>query len=122
MHALSTVALVAVVAFVSLTFYSISVFGFCWVIGASKITLPPRNLLNNLAAPTTRQKPLRVVSSFLLSLVECPACLGFWVGLVVGFQICAQLGQPRLLAIALGFYTTGVNFLLGRATGLIEHP
>jgi hypothetical protein len=65
---------------------------------------------------------------FLLRLVECPACFGFWIGLVPGsilavgffsdFGVWSKLG----IVFVTGLYTCGANFLLARATGLIPNP
>jgi len=109
-------------ATLALVFYTFTAFGFCWGIGASKLTLPLRNLLAYLAAPATRRKSVRVVASFVLALVECPACFGFWVGLVAGWRVTIFIGAPLYWALALAFYTAGVNYLLGRASGLISEP
>jgi hypothetical protein len=60
---------------------------------------------------------------WLLSLIECPACLGFWVGLGVGYwypYIIPVIVPGPSAALALGLYTCAVGFLLGRATGLIR--
>jgi hypothetical protein len=57
---------------------------------------------------------------WFLSLIECPACLGFWLGLAAGLAWPSlDLGPGSYHAPAVALYTCGANFLLGRATGLI---
>lgn len=124
--------------FEMLVVYTITVFGFCWGIGGSPLTLGARSYWAYLAGvqvasgvPVT--SPLgpatQRVLRFFLHLVECPACLGFWVALIVAFAIPDLAGELPLVpggallrAISLAFYTAGANFLLGRATGLIDKP
>jgi hypothetical protein len=58
---------------------------------------------------------------FFLQLIECPACFGFWIGLCAAVaSTFAHIGGPIIMFLPL--YTAGANFLLGRATGLINHP
>lgn len=55
---------------------------------------------------------------WLVTLIECPACLGFWFGLAAGL-----IHTPSAFgAIAGALYTSGANFLLGRATGIMGDP
>ena len=104
--------------------YTFAAWGFCWVVAGSKISRPLRELVAYFAAPATRSSTVRVVASFTLALLECPACLGFHVGWITGLV----LGRSYLTgvdlavaAITLGFYTTGVNiYILGRTTGIME--
>ena len=63
---------------------------------------------------------------FVTELIECPACFGWWTGLVTG-AVVALLDAGNLCpwwrgAIILAFYTAGTNFALARATGLTPNP
>lgn len=112
-------------------------FGFAYITGHSKISLPFRVLLGGADAPVDEagaevgppRKPLvPYVGPFLVTLIECCACQGFWVGLMIG----AVIGVPPeflsgvldavrsiLWLIAFGCIVSGSNFIVGRATGLI---
>jgi hypothetical protein len=61
---------------------------------------------------------------WLVSLLECPACLGWWLGFAAGlaFVLAGGPGHLGLLPLAGAFYTAGANFLLGRASGLMPDP
>ena len=100
---------------ITLLFYTFAVFGLCWGIGGSKLTLPIRvSFAAWIETEEAHGQPVRA-SAFLLDLIECPACLGFWFGLLFGFID----GAGYKGAISIAFYTAGVNYLLGRLTGLI---
>lgn len=117
-----------------LLLYTFAAFGLCWTIGGSKLTLALRNRWAELAGevdgvPSTLEHAPRLVLRFFLQLVECPACLGFWVGLLAAYRLPDLAGELQLVpgselvrALSLGFYTLGVNYCLARATGLLDHP
>lgn len=74
--------------------------------------------------------PLSKIQVFrvLIELAECPACLGFWIGLSVGvaavlvdwtIPFMNWLGPKWLDPLWLAIFTSGANFILGRLTGLI---
>lgn len=130
--------------FEMLLFYTVFAFGVCWGIGGSPLTLPFRKRLayyageSNLvedgatetaAAPSPLNRGAELTLRFFLHLVECPACLGFWLAFAVAAAIpdfAGELplapGSAALRALSLAFYTAGANYLLGRATGLIDKP
>lgn len=60
---------------------------------------------------------------FLTSLIECPACFGFWIGLVAGLTGFVPMPHEGISAFAwpmtLGCITAGSNFGLSRLTRLI---
>lgn len=74
--------------------------------------------------------------AFLVKLVECPACLGWWQGLFLGialviwkptsvFAVVAWMEPVWLLPLYTAFTVCGSNFVLGRVTGLLPskfHP
>lgn len=99
--------------------YFLTTFGFCYVVGHSKISLPFRELLARWA-----ERP-RLVNHLLLvplSLIECPACLGWWVGLAAAWHnlVPFSLAQnPHINVVAWSFATCGAHYLLATWTGWI---
>ena len=98
----------------ALAFYVLAVFGFCFAVGHAGVSQGVRESMAYWQRPLT---------DWLLALVQCPACLGFWVGLGTGAVHPAlvpfELVWP-LAALALGFFTCGANYVLGVATGWIS--
>jgi hypothetical protein len=95
----------------NLFFYTITVFGFCYAVGHSKISLRPREILSRYPIGET-----------FVEMAECPACLGFWLGLIAGtiLPFITPIPVPTALSPFLfAFYTCGTGFLLGRLTGWI---
>jgi hypothetical protein len=98
---------------VSLIIYTLAAFGFCWGVGHSKLTLPLRSSMDYY----TRTRVLGRGPVYLtLLLMECPACLGFHVGWIAYALHVAPVFTSWYTA---AFYTAGVNYLLGRVSGLI---
>ena len=59
-----------------------------------------------------------------VTLLECPACLGFWLGLFAGWEIgpfIPVVSNGLVICIA-ACYTSGAMFVLGRTTGLMPLP
>lgn len=118
-------------ALLTFVVYFLAQFGFAYIVGFAKISELPRYLL----APPTRimvsgnEAPapglVNRIRWWLIQLVECPACLGFWTGaiggrfLLDGVGVAAPFSTPWLLFIFFGCATAGSNFLLGRLTRLI---
>jgi hypothetical protein len=128
--------------------YSIAAVGLAYVVGHSAVSLPFRAWLAPAAVAvcptcgdvqpprfegaicigptggpvhadaTMRIRQPRGLRYWIVTLIECPACLGFWIGLVAG----AFYGRSVLLAVAGAFYTAGSNFWIARATGLMPNP
>jgi len=91
--------------------YTMIAFGIAYVIGFSKITGWARQKLRSLG----------FVASWLVALAECPACLGFWIGVgavVLGVDPLELKLEPGPV-IAFGFYTCGANLFLSLWSGLI---
>lgn len=82
-------------------------FGFAYGVGHSVVSLRARVWLAQFEG-----------MYWPLALVECPACLGFWTGMIVG----AVMSHDALFALGGGLFTMATNFMLGRMTGLIPHP
>lgn len=61
---------------------------------------------------------------WLLMLIECPACLGFWIGLFVGMAFPGVLPTGvtglRFAALECALFTCGSNLLLANWAGLME--
>lgn len=97
-----------------LVFWTIFAFGLAYAAGNAKISLRPRTWM------ATRHSR---VFLFLVELVECPACFGFWTGMAGGlvFPQIVPIAIPWWAAPpALGFFTCGTGYLLGRATGWLR--
>lgn len=80
--------------------YVVAAFGLAYIVGHSKISLPVREWI------------ARTKLAWFLELIECPACLGFWIGLVASFFLGTNWFVWAL-------FTSGSNFLLGKFSGLI---
>lgn len=93
--------------------YTVAAFGFAYVVGHSRISRPVRLALWDVGGPFVR---------LFVELLECPACLGFWIGGVTGVVLYVNGPLPLPFVAIAPFYTSGANFLLGRATGLISDP
>ena len=60
----------------------------------------------------------------LVEMVECPACFGFWIGLLAGgCRFTTFAGLPYLaqyqLALATAVITCSTNFIIAHFTGLM---
>lgn len=136
-------------------FEALSAFGFWYAVGRSKISEPFRVLwsewhfatngkvrcigcvkeLDAIQAHSDRGYvcpgckgeciPVPLEDPFLLRMVECPACFGFWEG-----ALFAVFAGPTiwsgvhgiLLAPVLGFATLATNLILARHAGLMQGP
>lgn len=126
--------------------YVIAAFGLAYVLGHSIITKKPREWAYALGfgrklvpvepnevikhgshAFAHRFYPLR----WLVELIECPMCCGwhsgfwFWILFVIryppdGIHYVPSVDIP--IGFIVGFFTAGSNFILGRATGLVDNP
>lgn len=81
--------------------YTIAALGFVYIVGHSVASKAIREWLYD-------RVPV------LVALLECPACLGFWIGLVSGL-----LGIVPLHPLLLALYTSGAMLALGRATRIM---
>ena len=75
---------------------ALTVWGLAWIIADSKISFPVR-----VAIAETLGK-----DSIFLTLLECPPCLSFWLGL--GISVLSGL---KLFSIAMAFICTGFSLL-----------
>lgn len=111
-----------------LLFYTVAAFGLAYIVGHSAISLPFRVLMD---PGENLKSPAEAARAWILMLIECPACFGFWEGLFFGMLYAAADGPlyPRegalakvLWAVGLALYTCGANFILARLTSLISAP
>jgi hypothetical protein len=108
----------------ALLVYTVAALGAGYIVGFSRISAPLRvrlagNVYDDDGEPVV---PWRY---WTLSLLECPACLGWWIGLAAGTAWALTAGGPGapwLPPLAGAFYTAGSNFLLARLTGLMPSP
>jgi hypothetical protein len=82
-----------------------STWGIAWVIADSKLSLPVRRQLAEI----------RGENSLLVQLLECPACMSFWLG-TASARFVANL--PLFPAILFGFVACGLSFVLAALTGV----
>lgn len=111
-----------------LFFYTFAAFGLAYIVGHSSISLPFRMALDPGEELT---RPGQALRAFVLMLIECPACFGFWTGAFAGLLYVAVDGTyyPKegalarfMFAAGLALYTAGTNFTLSRLTNLIPAP
>lgn len=116
---------------IQLIIYSIAAFGLAYIIGHAQITNFIRIFFweycwfEGMRVETGGRYPFRI----LVELMECPACLGWWIGFISGLvglftqyqdvQLI-HIGPPWIFPVILGLYTSGTNFILGRYTRLIS--
>lgn len=128
--------------------YTVASLGFAYVVGHSAISLPLRQWLAPATVAKCPlcgdEMPARFSDSvcngpctgphhedrvmvlyqphnvgfWIVTLMECPACLGFWIGLFAGIIYYPTAFE----AMAGAFYTAGSNFLLARLTGIMPDP
>lgn len=68
----------------------LAAYGLSWILGRSKITLGVRQWLDR--ADSEGLSP----AGWMLALLECPACTGWWLGIAYGIRIGAN---PGLIAL-----------------------
>lgn len=56
----------------------------------------------------------------LLALIECPACLGFWVGLIYSVQFDMTEIVPVHSHFVFALLTSGVSLILGKLTRVMD--
>jgi hypothetical protein len=110
-------------------FYFAAAFGLAYIVGHSAISVgfrrwlggtPLRMVGSGADAKWEPAKPgaLGPFGDFICSLVECPACFGFWIGLAGSFILEPLLTPFLLWCFITACATSGVNFILARATRL----
>lgn len=110
--------------------YLLAAFGLAYIVGHSTISVGFRRFLGGspgqIGVPELNQ-PARLpvpgslgpAGEWLCELLECPACFGFWLGLVAGLAGPDVPEFKSFNPVMVGCVTSGSNFLLGRLTRLI---
>lgn len=99
-----------------LTLQAFAAFGIAWVLGHSKITLAFRYWLGGSVAENKPPKFGRF-GYWAISLIECPACLGFWTGLIYAFAV----GEQWRFALTRAFACLVSNMLLSHALKIVRY-
>lgn len=94
---------------------SFAAFGLCYILGFSKITQGARDAIARWSTTTEARAPVRLA----ISLIECPMCSGFWMGLLYAHIVG---GLPWLRSCLYGCITCGTNLFLALITGLVPKP
>jgi hypothetical protein len=103
-------------------FQLLALYGLAAIVGQSKLSLGPRDAIEKLCVFLMRQWTFEngggvgrfglALSGrllfFLLELVECPQCLGFWEGLILGFI----RGEEWMGALVMACLVSGSNLML----------
>lgn len=105
---------------ITLTLWTLAQFGLAYIVGHSAISLPFRVAL----APEKVETVGDSVRTFVVTMLECPACFGFWAGAGVAALGCWQypglvLLPAYVMAPAMALATSGSNYLLSRLAGLV---
>lgn len=141
-----------------LVLFFLAAAGLAFILGHSKITLGVRYMLGGVHAtylgenalnerqleelraervkagkdPDWEVQPLiPYVGPFLVALVECPGCLGWWIGATTGWIVPELLRYtaPNIslltdstfgLGVVLGLATAATNMLIGKVMGVVE--
>jgi len=91
---------------IDLLVYAVSAFGLAWCISNSKVSFPLRLRLDAYGYKWT------------LALLECPACLGWWTGLVAYFAGETPTSISQWWTA--GLFTMASNLLLAKFAGLLD--
>jgi Protein of unknown function (DUF1360) len=112
-----------------LLLYVFASFGLAFVLGYAKISLPLRKFLARAAqpyeGPDLGGRVFSLVARWLLALLECPACVAFWLGLASVMTPFVD-GIPLhgiswvMIAPFLGLANTGAVLAVGMFTGFIR--
>ncbi len=102
--------------------YYSAAFGLAFIMGAAKISFSLRVVLGGVSEIADEKgKVLRaairpfipIVGPFLVELLECFGCSGFWIGVASSFWLPQQLGSnPVAWSLIMGCSTAGLNFFL----------
>lgn len=97
----------------SLLTYALALFGFCFIVGSSGISLPLREWMAKFR-----------IFSWPLKLIECAACLSFWCGLFCSYffhaHVIAIVGTTFAHPFIFALFSCGSSAFLGLLTGLIR--
>lgn len=117
-----------------LLMFFLASFGFAFVVGHSKISLPFRQWLGGWvegsAVPdvasgevighVVTHKAALPGGAFAVALLECPGCLGWWLGAAAALVGLVSLPFSFWVSVAVcAFATSAVNLLLAKLVGLV---
>lgn len=90
--------------------YAFAAFGFAYIMGMAKVSFPIRSLLLRLSQWAWYTRPF----GWLVDLLQCPMCLGFWTGVVAAVRFDVSLVGLNAVssAVVAGCVTAGTNALL----------
>lgn len=90
--------------------YILAAFGFAYIVGLSRISFPIRHVLVRIGEWAWYTRPFL----WLVDLIQCPMCLGFWTGLIAAWRFDASLLGLNLISSAFiaGCVTAATNALL----------
>lgn len=96
----------------TLILYFLAALGFAFVVGHSDISYGFRRVLNNAGG----------LAKWLLKLLECVGCTGFWTGVAWAIVTHSQFFVDSRIADAVlfGLATSGSNLILARIAGLTD--
>lgn len=119
----------------TLLLFWLAAFGFAFVVGHSKISLPFRQWLGGWVdtqvtpnvqtgevhgSITTHKPAVPVLGPFVVALAECPGCLGVWIGAAAVLAGLVSLPFSFWVSVAVcAFATSAVNLLLAKWVGLV---
>ncbi len=101
-----------------LLLFTVANFGLAFVVGHSKISMPLRMLID----PGRIDSMAKAARAWLIMLLECPACLGFWGGGLYAHFTGYSFGFPAagfLATLGFALYACGANFLLSALSGML---
>lgn len=113
---------------ITVILYLLANFGFAYIVGFSKISVGARELLDPGVALIDGRPKFKSVGQavryWLLSLLECPSCIGFWTGGASGVLLVPNIipplwTQPQAMFVFFGCVVAGSNLLCARAARLI---
>jgi len=97
--------------FLFLLFHAFAAFGLALIAGFARISLPIRIWLFHHWG---------IFGKYLVELMECPICFGFWEGFFVGALAYPDVIRRWLFMVLLGCFTAATNFTLARLGRLDE--
>jgi uncharacterized BrkB/YihY/UPF0761 family membrane protein len=100
----------------NLTIYCVVAMGLAYVVGLSKISLPIRRVIAVIGEALGG--PFRWLVYWLLSLLECPVCFGFWTGFVAAHYSLGPVPGRGWTAVVNGLFTAASNGMLAHLSGL----
>lgn len=103
-------------AALQLIVYAFVAYGLHYIVGASKISLPFRTAID--PGPGKLRNIIDACRSLFITLIECAACCGFWIGIIAASYIklaaLEQLFHPEdwMRYSLYAVFTTATNHFL----------